>query len=336
MYYGMDSIISTFGLDAGQTRLLMSLQRLIVKDQTQHSERVVDNEAREKAIWQARWESITKEYLGGLTGSSIELCSNEEQLQDLVLTSGKDTRNSAWKYMILLECTLFEPFYPLGTSKEDVKFVKSLKCNKKVKQDTLKQINDILGTEQKYIDIFLKGYKSAIKRLSNYWTKVILTGGFVAIVVALAVILLQPEIVALLAPEGLFGAAAANAVMAMLGGGAIAAGGLGIAGGWAVLVGGGFLVGGTVGTTAYMTIASSSSGFVLSQAARLEVVLKEIIMGMQNDTKLFQEILLNQQSQIYSLKNELKKLEENEKENRENIKNLKKSIDYLEKLTKLG
>lgn len=163
-----------------------------------------------------------------------------------------------------------------------------------------------------------------------------MTGGVVAIVVALAVILLQPEIVALLAPEGLFGAAAANAVMAMLGGGAIAAGGLGIAGGWAVLVGGGFLIGGTVGTTAYMAIASSSSGFVLSQAARLEVVLKEIIMGMQNDTKLFQEILLNQQTQIYSLKNELKKLQENEKENKEKIKNLKKSIDYLEKLTKLG
>ena len=332
----MDNIVSTFGLTAEQTWLLMSLQKLIVEDQVNYAKSQGEKKSSDKAKWYAEWDNKTGEYLHDVTTRFSSLSDSVPMLRDAVLNSEKENKNNAWKYMILLECTLFEPFYPLGTSKEDVKFVKPLKCNKKVKKDTLNRISDILGTEQKYIDIFQKGYKSAIKRLSNYWTKVILTGGIVAIVVALAVILLQPEIVALLAPEGLFGAAAANAVMAMLGGGAIAAGGLGIAGGWAVLVGGGFLIGGTVGTTAYMTIASSSSGFVLSQAARLEVVLKEIIMGMQNDTKLFQEILLNQQSQIYSLKNEVKKLEENEKENKGKIKNLKKSIDYLEKLTKLG
>lgn len=332
----MDNIVSTFGLTAEQTWLLMSLQKLIVKDQVNYAKSQGEKKSSDKAKWYAEWDKITGEYLQDVTKSFSSLCDSVPMLHDAVLNSEKENKNNAWKYMILLECTLFEPFYPLGTSKEDVKFVKPLKCNKNLKQDSLKKICDILGTEQKYIDVFQKDYKSAVKRLSNYWTKVILTGGIVAIVVTLAVILLQPEIVALLAPEGLFGAAAANAVMAMLGGGAIAAGGLGIAGGWAVLVGGGFLIGGTVGTTAYMAIASSSSGFVLSQAARLEVVLKEIIMGMQNDTKLFQEILLNQQSQIYSLKNELKKLKENEKENKDKIKNLKKSIDYLEKLIKLG
>lgn len=332
----MDNIVSTFGLTAGQTWLLMSLQKLIVEDQVNYAKSQDQKKSGDKSKWSADWNTITEEYLKDVTKTFSSLCDSVPMLRDAVLKSEKENKNNAWKYMILLECTLFEPFYPLGTSKEEIKFVKPLKCDKKVKQETLIHISDILGTEQKYIEIFRKGYKSAIKRLSNYWTKMILTGGIFAIVVALAVILLQPEIVALLAPEGLFGAAAANAVMAMLGGGAIAAGGLGIAGGWAVLVGGGFLIGGTVGTSAYMAIASSSSGFVLSQAARLEVVLKEIIMGMQNDTKLFQEILLNQQSQIYALKNELKKLEENEKENKEKIKNLKKSIEYLEKLTKLG
>lgn len=332
----MDNIVSTFGLTAEQTWILMSLQKMIVKDQVNYAKSQDEKYSSDKAKWYADWDNRTGEYLRDVTKRFSSLCDCVPMLRDAVLNSEKENKNNAWKYMILLECTLFEPFYPLGASKEDIKFVKPLKSNKKVRQDTLQRISDILGTDQKYIDIFQKSYKSAIRRLSNYWTKVILTGGVVAIVVALAVILLQPEIVALLAPEGLFGAAAANAVMAMLGGGAIAAGGLGIAGGWAVLVGGGFLIGGTVGTTAYMAIASSSSGFVLSQAARLEVVLKEIIMGMQNDTKLFQEILLNQQTQIYSLKNELKKLQENEKENKEKIKNLKKSIDYLEKLTKLG
>lgn len=331
----MDSIVSTFGLTAEQTWLLMSLQKMIVEDQVNYAKSHNEKNSSDKAKWYADWESQTGEYLWDVTKKFPSLSDSIPMLREAVLNSEKENKNNAWKYMILLECTLFEPFYPLGPSKEEIKFVKPLKSNKQVSQDTLKRISDILGTEQKYIAIFRKSYKSAIKRLSNYWTRVILTGGIAAIVVAIAVILLQPEIVALLAPQGLFGAAAANAVMAMLGGGAIAAGGLGIAGGWAVLVGGGFLIGGTVGTTAYMAIASSSSGFVLSQAARLEVVLKEIIMGMQNDTKLFQEILLNQQSQIYSLKNELTRLEENEKQNKEKIKNLKKSIDYLERLTKL-
>lgn len=85
------------------------------------------------------------------------------------------------------------------------------------------------------------------------------------------------------------GAAAISAGLAALGGGAVAAGGFGMAGGIAVLVGGGSLLGATAGTAVGASIASLGSNAVLSEAAKLQVVLKEIVLAIQKDTSYFQQ-----------------------------------------------
>lgn len=124
----------------------------------------------------------------------------------------------------------------------------------------------------------------------------------------------------LFAANGLSGAAAISAGLAALGGGAVAAGGFGMAGGIAVLVGGGSLLGATAGTAVGASIASLGSNAVLSEAAKLQVVLKEIVLAIQKDTSYFQQILLNINQQVSQLKSEVIKLKTANEKNKKKIK----------------
>ena len=328
-----DNIVSQFGLTPEQTGLLFSLQYKIIEDQVKQETN--DEKKKKKQAWMYRWLHQTSLYLNEVLKSSCTVLTDIFSMSRLYVKINEENKSNTWKYLILLECSLYEPFYPLGNSDEDKAMAKGIKRDKECLKKTLAEIAKLLEIDSKYVDIFRKKYRSAIKRLSNYYSKLAWTISGVAIVTALAAIFFQPALVAVLAKGGLSGAAASSSVMAMLGGGAVASGGLGIVGGWAVLVGGGFLLGGGIGAGTFISIASNAPDFVLSQAARLEVVLKEIIMGMQNDIKTFQAILLKQQEQIAKIKVELIRLQQDQKKHKEEIKNLKKSIEYLEKLCKI-
>lgn len=108
-----------------------------------------------------------------------------------------------------------------------------------------------------------------------------------------------------------------------------------MAGGVAVLVGGGALIGSGAGSSVAMALFKKAPVFTLSQAAKMEVVLKEIVLGIQNDVKMFQAILLKQQEQIARMRAELINMKNDNEKNKEDIKNLKKSIEILEKLCKI-
>ncbi len=328
-----DNIVSQFGLTTEQTGLLFSLQYKIIDDQVKHETN--DDKKEKKQKWEYCWLQQTNLYLHDVLKSSCSVTTNVNSISKLYVQIKEDNKSNIWKYLILLECSLYTPFYSLGSSATDKQMAKGIKRNKDEQKKSLKAIANLLDIDSKYVELFISKYKSAIKRLSNYYTKLALTISVVSIITALAAIFFQPALVAIIAKEGLTGAAASASVMAMLGGGTIAAGGLGIAGGWAVLVGGGFLLGGGLGASAFVSIASNAPDFVLSQAARLEVVLKEIILGMQNDIKTFQTILIKQQEQIANMKTELILLKQDTKKHKEEIKNLKKSIEYLEKLCKI-
>ena len=235
-------------------------------------------------------------------------------------------------YLMILELVLFRPYYEIV----DAEKADNEKWNKlNFDFDRIiyhyQKFCSLLGIDENYILKFKNSYESAQKRISgDSWLPWLFFGG---IIVALLAFVYAGPIAAMFAAKGLHGAAAVAAGMAALGGGTIAAGGLGMAGGMAVIVGGGALLGIGAGAGAKM-LFSSSPEITLSQAAKLEVVLKEIVLGYQHDLKLAQEILVKQQEQIGILKAELYKMQmENEKKEDE-INNLKKSIEYLEEFVK--
>ena len=59
--------------------------------------------------------------------------------------------------------------------------------------------------------------------------------------------------------------------------------------------------------------------------------MKEIVLGLQKDTALFQEILNKLTANELEMRQEIKRLQEDNEANKEKIKNLQEAVEYLEK-----
>lgn len=334
----MENKFSIFGLTAEQSEILFALQRKLISNDLHEEGKKKpifgSNKRCQKQLWLDTWDKSIDYYLKSLGGNSSQIKLSNLDLKIKINRSDTNTQNKVWKYMVLLECVLYSPYYPLSDNKEAYKPFKGLVIDKKVRQVTLDEIANILCIDKKYIKVFENSHKSAVKKLSGYWTKVAMGAGIGIIVILIAIVTFQYEIIAFFAANGLSGAAAISAGLAALGGGAVAAGGFGMAGGIAVLVGGGSLLGATAGTAVGASIASLGSNAVLSEAAKLQVVLKEIVLAIQKDTLYFQQILLNINQQVSQLKSEVIKLKTANEKNKKKIKNLEESIKILEKLVK--
>lgn len=317
---------SVFGLTAIQTEILFELERRLVLNDIKSD----DKKSEKKSEWLSDWNLSISSYLKNtLNINNIQFfnkCNDNELLERIKV----DSENNVWKYMVLLECVLFSAYFPF--KKEDAKKYKGLKMSKKPKHEMLEKIAKVfLGVDAKYIRLFEKAFEKSIKRMSNYWIKVVgVSIGIVALTL-IAIFTFQYELLGIVAAEGTSGAALITSGLAALGGGAVAAGGGGVAVGTAVFVGGGVLLGSAVGVpSGFIVATATNSKLFLSQAAKMEVVLKEIVLAIQKDTAYFQKILLNLQSQTASLTAELQRLKMDEENNKKKISELKKSIKYLE------
>lgn len=334
----MNDNFSVFGLTAEQSEVLFALQRKLTSNdilvEEQKKPLIGSNKKGQKQLWLDTWDRSIEDYLKTYGGKSSQIKLSYLDLGRKIKQLDKTAQNKVWKYMVLLECVLYSPYYPLSDNKDAYKPFKGLSINKKGRKETLEKIADNLQIDKKYIKIFEGAHSSAVKKLSGYWTKVAMGAGIGIIVILIAIVTFQYQIIAFFAAEGLSGAAAISAGLAALGGGAVAAGGFGMAGGIAVLVGGGSLLGASAGTAVGVSIASLGSNAVLSEAAKMQVVLKEIVLAIQKDTKYFQQILLNINNEISQLKAEIIKLKTSAANNKKKIKNLEESIIILEKLVK--
>ncbi len=334
----MEKACSIFGLTIEQTLVLFSLQRLITEGDYSYALAnggglfAKSDAAQSKRLWLNRWDTSISDYLKELSNKDLSPLRTDIEIQNLILSIKSET--NIWKYMIFLECVLYSPYYPLSENKDDYKQFKGLKLNKEKRKETLYHICSLLEIDPQYIERFEKAYSKSIKSLSGYWAKAAVCAGVGLILMLIAIVTFQYQIIAFFAASGLHGAAAISAGLAALGGGAISAGGFGMAGGIAVLIGGGSLLGISAGGAVGMGIASLGAGAVLSEAAKMQVVLSEIVLAIQKDTKSFQEILFNLQRQNQNLKQELSILKAETEKNKKQIKNLEKSIKYLEKLIK--
>ena len=334
----MKDKFSVFGLTAEQSEVLFALQRKLTSNDVlvegQKKPIIGSNKKGQKQLWLDTWDRSIEDFLKTYGGKSSQTKLSYYDLSAKIKQLDQNAQNKVWKYMVFLECVLYSPYYPLSDNKEAYKPFKGLCIDKKGRKETLEKIADNLQIDKKYIKIFEDAHSSAVKKLSGYWTKVAMGAGIGIIVILIAIVTFQYEIIAYFAAEGLSGAAAISAGLAALGGGAVAAGGFGMTGGIAVLVGGGSLLGASAGTAVGVSIASLGSNAVLSEAAKLQVVLKEIVLAIQKDTMYFQQILLNINKEIAQLKAEIIKLKTDSANNKKKIKNLEESIEILEKLVK--
>lgn len=315
-----------FGLSYEQTRLLFSLQYKLIQDDITYEKN--PERKKEKSLWSDKWLEKMNLFLSESSDeNNLKVANYSIELHYLYKKEVSIVNNNKTPlFLILLELVLFVPYYQLDESDS----AKKMTIDKEVQNRSLKAIANMLTINPSYIDTFLTSYTKAKDNLTGFWTKVLISGLVGTVLIALTAGFAAPFIATAFAGAGLSGAAAISAGLAALGGGAVAAGGLGMAGGIAVVVGGGAVLGGVGGGVAG-ALLSSSPDFALSQAAKLEVVMKEIILGSQKDILMAQSILNRQQEAIQSLEKDLQKFKLKEDDNKEKIKNLTISISHLKK-----
>lgn len=332
-----------FGLNIEETQLLYSIQYYIcIKSLVDLKKK--QNEAKE---WIGEWKKGINNALKVMAPDCKETYKVLDffEAMNLAKRLKRTTKLKTSLYMIILEACLFKPYYPIFvTDSNDEKIQKEfekknksigeISFNEKISVEACKEFCKYMDLDEKTVDTFIKSYEKAIDSITKFWTKVLIGAGVGVFLLAVAAAAMATAIgAALVTGTGLTGAAASSAGLALLGGGAIAVGGFGVAGGIAVVVGGGAVLGGMVGGGAAMLFMASPD-IALSQAAKLEVVLKEIILGLRKDIELAQEILKKQGECIIELRKRLQEEELKNKKNKDAIKNLKKAIEYLEEALK--
>jgi len=317
-------VLQKFGLNEEQTLVMFSLQRsLIFADIIAEEKSSISQKKKEwLSVWEKGVNDILREF-----NVPVTLIKDKYLLEEqckVVVDKSKNLKTPL--YLILLELSLFDPYFPLGDL--SWKFYEKVSYSSKKVEPHLKEISSWLDINYEYINRYKKTFKKSVKSLSGFYKKMLIGAGAGTLLLAITAGFAAPYIGALAAPAGLFGGAAVNAGLAALGGGAVAAGGLGMAGGTAVIVGGGSIFGAMSGSAIGAALGKSSD-FALLESAKLEVVMKEIVLLAQKDTRFAQEMINEQKKIIINLERELSELKFNDNENKEQIKILAKSIEFF-------
>lgn len=332
-----NSIVKMFGLSYNQASLMFSAQLRLAKYDCELEQN--KKTAGLKARWISRWERSIVENLNKIDSTRNAILYPDDILKEAFINELKASDNKTWYYIVVLELFSFAAYTPLG-EKEDKQYWKCKYDEKKtavfLKEFILRQ--GYLSTAE--IDRLNKTYNKSLSQISGkagkVMAKVLAVIAISGISAALCAVGAGGIAVALVgsAFPGLHGAALVAACLAFLGGGAIAVGGAGMAGGVAIIAGGGALLG-LAGGGAAVGIGSkilySSPEFTLTQAAKLETILKEVVLNTQQDIVTAQKIMERYRQQIIDLNTNLGEEKLKNEKNKKELDRIKLSLKYLEK-----
>ena len=290
------------GLNKVESRILYSLELHYIEEDIK---RTVDNTTQvRKDAWKKQWMKICSESL-----NQSKLFDDEpEKVYAALETHASTAANNDWLYRIVLELSLFKPYFALEINDSDNEEFKGLKPSK------INYLKEYFVTNQKSIDEedidrLIKNFEKQYAFLDGKQTKKaagVIGALVVGVAAAGAAFVFAPAIaVALLggAFQGLHGIALVNACLAALGGGALAAGGLGIAGGTLVIAGGGAVLGlSASGAAATAMILLSSPEFVKTDYAKLLTNCEYVMIGkykMFSEVSEIRNIINNDYSNLY-------------------------------------
>ena len=316
-----------FGLTVNQSRLLFSIEKYLVSKDIDKSK----NDKDKKSEWLVKWEKSILEYLH-LEDEKVDSLYGLYDIHKQIAEEKSKTDNLTWYYLVILEAVLFHAYSPID---KNIKEYKSLKYKDQI--DDIKEMVIAEGLiDVSFIDDIKDAYDKAVKSISGNNKKAFAIVPAIAMTVAVAALcsaFAGPIAVMLVGGNfaGLSGAALTSASLAMLGGGALAAGGAGMAGGTAVIVGGGALLGFATGGTASVAGITllSSPEYAVSECAKIEVVILEILNKVQNDKDAAFLVLERFEDSIGALSEYMNDLNPKIKKEKTEIQKLKKSILYM-------
>lgn len=316
-----------FGLTVNQSRLLFSIEKYLVSKDIDKSK----NDKDKKSEWLVKWEKSILEYLH-LEDEKVDSLYGLYDIHKQIAEEKSKTDNLTWYYLVIFESVLFHAYSPID---KNIKEYKNLKYKDQI--DDIKEMVIVEGLiDVSFIDDIKDAYDKAVKSISGNNKKAFAIVPAIAMTVAVAALcsaFAGPIAVMLVGSNfaGLSGAALTSASLAMLGGGALAAGGAGMAGGTAVIVGGGALLGFATGGTASVAGITllSSPEYAVSECAKIEVVILEILNKVQNDKDAAFLALKRFEDSIGALSEYMNDLNPKIKKEKTEKQKLKKSILYM-------
>jgi hypothetical protein len=338
-----------FGLDFEQTRILHSFQYFLVQADIDKETEFVQKQL--KLRWLNLWKESVENFLdtvNNLEGRDCSLYINYPLLDNAFRRRGQRLERKRSLYSIVLELSLFTLYAPFGTE-QDEQFNK-LKLSENFRPQIIKRLEYFaheLGVERECITRFKSNYQMWSNEITgiNQNPFKILLGGLIggAVVAAVAAAIAIPVLVPLLAPilaPGLSGAAAISAVLAALGGGAIAVGGFGMAGGMVVIVGGGVILGAGAGTGVGSLFAQSPD-LAVREAAKFLVTFNKIILAQtdvsnQEIAESAREIIRRQRNTINELEEQILERQMRRDNDQQEIDNRKKVVIFLRKALEIS
>ena len=337
----INDINEMFGLTLEQTILMFSVQKMITVHDIELSKDKklgTEKEIGRKNEWLNAWQEGIMLYLKDCNKQEDIKLVEKERLGNEFLKALSKNENKTWYYIILLESLIFVPYTALGKDEDKI----YSKCNFNEKKSN-EFINNFFEKQGEVSPEFIKRledtYEKSLNKISGKKAKLAVKVASViavsAIAAAIGGTMAGPIAVKLVGAQfaGLHGAALTSASLALLGGGAIINLGAGMLGGTIVIAGGGALLGLAGGAAAVMgaTLLLSAPDYTLTQAAKLETVIREIILNEQQDILSAQEVMKKYKEQIVYLNNCIEELKLKNDRNKEEIKKMTKCMDYLEK-----
>lgn len=325
-----------FGLTYEQSRLMFSVQKLLAE--RDYANNAGKRKADVKRTWIDNWTESILRYMDAIDGDMEASLASEEELDELFQAELEKSALLSWYYIVVLECLTFKPYSPLGDEENDKKYAKC-SFDSKASEEFLKEFFSKHGVVSSYqVERIKWSYDRNERKISNAGAKlaqkVLIVVSASAIGAAAAAIFAPTIAVALFGSQaaGLSGAALTSSCLAMAGGGAIAQGGMGMAAGVAFISGGGALLGTAGGATlmgAMDKMILSSPDYTLSQAAKLETILKEVVLNVQHDMVNAQKVLDSYRVKIKDLNEMITDLELDKDKKDNEIKTLRESLKYL-------
>ena len=329
-----------------ETKILYSLEYHLTKWDISNTK---DNNTQiRKDEWLSLWMQKSEE----ATDINKLFETDEEKLLALIKTYLSNGEENSW-HRIVLEVSLFKPYFKLEIVEEETEEKKKAKKEKELKYLDDDYVLEVLSKkhcliEQKDYKGLMKNYKKHYDDLDGKINPVVGAVGAVAVTAATggAAFMFAPAIATALVGGsfvGLYGAALTNASLALIGGGSLAVGGFGMAGGTAIIAGGGALIGlGTSGVTAAALSLMTSSEYAKVDYAKLLTNCDYIMIGKYGKIKEVEciarqvsETAEDYRTRYALLEEKLPTDKKNKKETQAILKELNKSIDITDDSAKI-
>lgn len=332
MNYSSD-LISMFGLNEEQFIIKASIEKLLIDKDIQ-----TGNKKAAKQMWLKEWEEPYLKYISTITNNENIVFLDENGIVEAIRDMQSHGMNMTWYYLLMFEMTHFWPYSPIGAnSKNDSVYMKLKFSDQTNAIKDLVRRNNIMDVE--LIDQYMKSYSSSISKLNETTKKNLIAIACILAAVTLTAIgfLTILEIMILIGIGFVvkYFYSYYNRLLTIIGGSYVPLGATGKTGDPLAIIGGGAMLGllneGPEVDVTFAHIASSNQS-ALTQSAKLETVIKEILINTLNDSNNSRIVLQKFRAHLDSLTNDIANSTIDFDKYTAAMRVLQKSLKYMESI----